>query len=413
MLFPERRLAEELMEMAKLAHDRNYKEILYLFAIKSAEVSGAGRVCLIILNLKKQLVIKAGFPSGAHPVNQIISPEIGGSFLRQVMGYRKYVLINNPAEDPKTSYMKELARSQNITSILFMPLYSRDEPLGMLVFDFTDGKRISKDNIRRMVNLADLMSVTMAAEYEKRKKEKNLQHSERMIALGENAARTAHSIRNPLIAIGGFSKKAERLIENAVNLISDDSLAKIFAEIEEYHRIISSSEMRIERILGEVLAFSNPPQINAVLGNLNEYIQAEIAKFAPVFNYKVRCKFDFEKALNFVRVPFDKEKLAFCIQDLARNAIEAGAQYILVKTMLKIKENNFTIYFSNNGRPIDPVLSDSEIFTPFVTTKVDGTGLGLANTRLIIESHKGTIELARRNPTTFKITLPYGHSIGH
>lgn len=408
MLFYERGLAEELMEMIKLAHDRNYKEILHLFAIKSAEVSGADRVCLIILNLKKQLVIKAGFPLDAHPVNQIISPEIGESFLRQVMEYRKYVWINNPAADSQTSYMKELAKFRNITSIMFMPLYNRNEPLGMLVFDFTDGKRISKENIRRMVNVADLVAIIMAAEYEKRKREKDLQHYERMIALGENAARAAHSIRNPLIAIGGFSKRAERLIEDAMNLISDDSLKKIFAKLEEYHRIISSNEMKIERILKEVLVFSRLPQINTALGNLNEYLQEEITRFASVFNRKIQCKFDLEKALNFVRVPFDKEKLAFCLQDLLRNAKEAEANCITVRTRLKAEKKKVYIFLQNNGSKIEPMIK-SEIFLPFVTAKTDGTGLGLAIVRSIIEAHEGSIELEENHPhlTTFKITLPF------
>lgn len=414
MFFSEKHLAEELVEMIKLISGKTYKQALHLFAIKSAEISGADRVCIIILNLKKQLVIKAGFPVDAHPVNKIISPEIGEFFLKQVMECRKYALVNNPAEDVRTAYMKELARSQNITSLLFMPLYSSDEPLGVLVFDFTAGKRIARENIRRMQNLADLVIVTMTAEYEKRKKEKEWQHSERMVALGENAARTAHSIRNPLMTIGGFSKRAERLAENAVKLISekypdiaDDSLNKIFAKLKKYHQVISSDIMRIEKILNGVLEFSNSPEINAELGDINEYISVEIAKFAPVFNRAVKVRFNFEKTLNFIKVPFDKEKLSFCIQDLVRNAVEAEAGHIMVKTMLKIKENKFTIYFSNNGRPVDPTLSNGEIFTPFVTTKVDGTGLGLANTRLIIEAHKGIIELARREPTTFKITLPF------
>ncbi|MBU4477075.1 GAF domain-containing protein, partial [Patescibacteria group bacterium] len=267
MLFSEKHLAEELVEMVKLTFGKTYKEILHLFAIKSAEISGADRVCLIILNLKKQLVIKAGFPVGAHPINQVIFSEIGESFLKQVMKCRKYVLISNPAEDARTSYMKELARHKNITSILFMPLHSNDEPLGMLVFDFTAGKRIAKESIRRMLNLADLVVVAMAAEYEKRKKEKEWQHSERMVALGENAARTAHSIRNPLMTIGGFSKRAERLIEKAVKLISEkypdiaeeNSLNEIFAKLKGYHRIISSDIIRIEKILNGVLEFSNSP----------------------------------------------------------------------------------------------------------------------------------------------------------
>ncbi len=415
MLFHEKDLAEELMEMIKLAHDRNYKEILHLFAIKSAEVSDADRVCLIILNLKKQLIIKAGFPSGAHPVNQIIIPEFGEHFLRQVMEYRKYVWINNPAADPQTSYMRELAKFRNITSILFMPLYNRNEPLGMLVFDFIDGKRISKENIRRMVNVADLVAIIMATEYEKRKREKDLQHYERMIALGENAARAAHSIRNPLTAIGGFSKKIERLLEKAGDLISekypdtakDDNLKKIFGKLKEYHQIISSDERKIERILKEVLVFSRLPQINTALGNLNECLQEEITRFMSVFNRKIQCKFDLGKTLNYVRVPFDKEKLAFCLQDLLRNAKEAEADCITVRTRLKAEKKKVYIFLQNNGAKIEPMIK-SEIFLPFVTAKTDGTGLGLAIVRSIIEAHEGSIELENHpHLTTFKITLPF------
>lgn len=398
----QRELAEELMEMIKLASGKSYKEILYLFAIKSAEISGADRVCLIIQNLKKQLVIKAGFPAGAHPVNQIIISEFGESFLKQVIGYRKYVLVNSPAINSKTSYMRELAKFRNITSILFMPLYREDEPLGLLVFDFLNGKRIGKDNIRRILNLADLMAVTMSAEYEKRKEKEELRCSEKILALGENAARVAHSIRNPLVSIGGFAKKIKKIIDGLENI---PSLAK------EYLDIIISDAKNLEEIIKNITIFCVPVKLNKGYCNLNSFLRDDVYKFIQMNNFDNHCKciFVLDKKLEYIQVCFDKDKLLLCFQDLLRNAIEAKASRIIIKTKLKPKKEEVNIFLSNNGIGIDPEIK-KEIFLPFVSTKTDGTGLGLANARVIIDIHGGKIKL-EDHPclTLFKLSLPINH----
>ena len=46
-----------------------------------------------------------------------------------------------------------------------------------------------------------------------------------------------------------------------------------------------------------------------------------------------------------------------------------------------------------------------EIFDPLFTTKMEGTGLGLASCKSIINSHDGTLTVSN-NPTIFKITIP-------
>jgi signal transduction histidine kinase len=55
-----------------------------------------------------------------------------------------------------------------------------------------------------------------------------------------------------------------------------------------------------------------------------------------------------------------------------------------------------------------PASVDGKLFEPFVTTKTNGTGIGLAITSTIIEAHRGRIT-ARNNPdrgATFSVTLP-------
>lgn len=407
----QRDLAEELMEMAKLASGKTYKEILYFFAIEFARISGADRVCLIIQNLKKQLVIKAGFPSGAHPVNQIIISEFGASFLKQVIGYRKYVLINNPATNPKTSYMRELAKYRNITSILFTPLYREDEPLGLLVFDFLNGKRIGRENIRRILNLADLMSATMSAEYEKRREREELRHKERVLALGINAARAAHRIRNSLTIIGGHTARIQKTVKKIV--AKELELDKALSLIDEYASMVISREGELENIVKDILTFSFLPKLSIGRYNLNDFLREEMGKLLTINeSYCMRCKFNFDRRLDYVKVFCDKEKILDCLRDVIINAHEANAKFLSLKTRLEIKKNRVAILISNNGRGLDPNIGHEEIFEPFVTTKTNGTGMGLAKARMIMEAHNGGIKLVPQQllssaRTTFKIWFPF------
>ena len=66
--------------------------------------------------------------------------------------------------------------------------------------------------------------------------------------------------------------------------------------------------------------------------------------------------------------------------------------------------DSYLIEIKNTGEPIpEEVLS--KIFEPLYTTKLQGTGLGLATCKNVIEQHGGAIS-ARNNPTTFTITFP-------
>ena len=398
----EKKLAEELMEMARLVSGKSYKEILHLFALKSAFISGADRVCIIIENLRKELVIKAGFPFDAHTIDLKIIPEFGEKFMREVIENRKMVWINNPACDLRTAYLRDLAKNQNITSILFMSLYSGNESLGLIAFDFVVGRKISKESIRRIKNLADLVSVTMISEYERRKKETGLRHAEKLSALGENAARVAHSLRNPISVVGGFAIRSEKEINKEKPDIE---------KIKDYQKTIRLEVQKLERIIRDITVFSAPIKLNIERHNLNEFLRMEFKKLVEVNRMNnhscCKCRFKADGRLESKTIVFDRDKIFICIQDLIRNALEAKASRIIVKTKLKPKKKSVNIFFQNDGTKIDPTIAE-EIFMPFVTTKTDGTGLGLTNIRSIIDAHGGSIQL-ENHPylTTFKISLPY------
>jgi signal transduction histidine kinase len=75
-----------------------------------------------------------------------------------------------------------------------------------------------------------------------------------------------------------------------------------------------------------------------------------------------------------------------------------------ITVSIKEKDSQYSITIEDSGEGIDSKIID-KIFDPLFSTKMEGTGLGLASVKAIIEAHGGTIYV-KNNPTTFTITLP-------
>jgi len=93
-----------------------------------------------------------------------------------------------------------------------------------------------------------------------------------------------------------------------------------------------------------------------------------------------------------------------------RNASEATADQpdpeVVIETRIE-KPGVVRVDVSDNGPGVDPKVAD-RLFTPFVTTKSSGMGIGLSLCKTIIESHNGAIGCAANTPkgATFWFTLP-------
>ena len=89
----------------------------------------------------------------------------------------------------------------------------------------------------------------------------------------------------------------------------------------------------------------------------------------------------------------DEGQLAQIFINLIKNALQAGAQQIVVSSRVEANKD-LVIEVANNGRPISRQ-SQEQIFVPFFTTKSDGSGIGLSISRQIMRQHNGAIELLR------------------
>ncbi len=101
----------------------------------------------------------------------------------------------------------------------------------------------------------------------------------------------------------------------------------------------------------------------------------------------------------------DEDQILQIIVNILRNAIQAGAQNILIHSRMDAGGSIF-IDMVNDGAPISEASRD-EIFVPFYTTKPTGSGIGLSLSRQIMRLHGGNLLLTRSDETATVFTMVF------
>ncbi|MRR07883.1 MAG: PAS domain S-box protein [Deltaproteobacteria bacterium] len=217
--------------------------------------------------------------------------------------------------------------------------------------------------------------------------EKRIREAENLAHIGEITTSLAHEIRNPLSA-------ARMSIQM---LLKSDS----FKGHEKRRLEILAQEVgRLNKIVSEMLDFAKPMKFDLKSGSLTDLITSCLDAIDTRMLEKgivVTTKFPGKVPL----VNMDREKMEQAVINLLLNAVEAvedqGTIDIVVKNTREPRAGA-AVLITDNGHGIDPG-SMPYIFDPFFTRKTKGTGLGLANTKKIIEAHGGKIELVPAEPS--------------
>ncbi|MBU0675455.1 MAG: DUF4118 domain-containing protein [Proteobacteria bacterium] len=275
-----------------------------------------------------------------------------------------------------------LATSFSIT-ILYLP-YILSQPEGLSGHNFGNVLQVVLFNIIGMV-------VGWLRDREQEQQKKRME-SENLAAMGQAVSCIAHDMKTPLMAIGGFVRQVRRKI-------TDERLA-------EKLDIAFAQVRRLEIMVGDMLAFARPLtlqyQQGPILPLLDEIITITEEK-AGQRGVMIKA----ELAENLPTLAFDSHRLHQALLNLVNNAVEAGPVGSAVLIHGRRQNSRLVLEITDAGEGI-PVERHGEVFKPFVTSKKDGTGLGLPITKKIIEAHGGTILILanRASGTTFRITLP-------
>ena len=107
-----------------------------------------------------------------------------------------------------------------------------------------------------------------------------------------------------------------------------------------------------------------------------------------------------------LRLEVDSAVVSDMFVNLMRNAAESCSGEGTIKIEATVVDTVVRVDVSDSG-PGVPVAMRAEIFKPFCSSKVYGTGIGLAFSRKVVEAHAGSIELQGvGSGACFRITLP-------
>lgn len=220
---------------------------------------------------------------------------------------------------------------------------------------------------------------------------------ERLASVGQLAAGVAHEINNPL---GGILTFASLVLED---LRPDDPHRE---DIEEIVR----QAVRCRKIVTGLLEFSRQHETNMVPANVNQVLNRTLAllETQTIFHdVKVARRLD----SNMPSAVMDESQMQQVFMNLIINAVDAmdGHGSITIETRHSKERKELQVRITDTGCGIPEDIRES-IFDPFFTTKDPGkgTGLGLAVTWKIIQTHKGRLEVESEvgKGTTFTILLP-------
>ena len=209
--------------------------------------------------------------------------------------------------------------------------------------------------------------------------EERAAREQRLVALGSMSSVMAHELRNPLASLKGHAQLLAEDLEDA-----GDTKRQAKAE-----RVVSEAE-RLELLTTTLLDFVRDGPIERESTTAADLVERSLADLA-----RDRVKVDLGSTPP--RVEVDVMRLARALHNLVDNALQASPEGAVELEVAADGPADVTIKVRDHGPGLPPG-AEAQIFEPFMTTRVRGTGLGLAVARRIAEQHGGTLT-AENHPT--------------
>ncbi|MBA4359369.1 MAG: two-component sensor histidine kinase [Pseudomonas sp.] len=223
--------------------------------------------------------------------------------------------------------------------------------------------------------------------------ESQLRRRDRLHALGEVAMGLAHEIRNPL----GIIKTATQLLHRRADLPETD---------KRHLEYVVSEVSRINDLITDFLDFAKPSAPMRSTQAARPLVDDLIGFCAPeLASHNIDVHIDDQAPGATLHV--DARQLKQAGLNLIVNAVDAMPDGGRLTVAISSESPYTVISISDTGQGIEPDMLE-RIFTPFVTTKASGTGLGLAKVFSIMEGHEGRIECVSEKDagTTFTLYIP-------
>lgn len=356
---------------------------------------------VMLLNDKRELVLSAISGESQHYTQRPFS-SISNSLLGEVVSQReptqvfevKRVSTGRPSRNPA---------KDKVSSLLSVPIFFHDALIGILNIYMARPRRFSDEEMRLLNAFASLCGIAIAnaQHYEKvLSAEQSIRHTDRLATLGILSAEIAHEIRNPVTII---SMLLHSLVEdNAITPGHEKDISIIIDKLE-----------RINRIVSQVLHFSKQREMTLEWVNINTILD----ELLILINHNISAqqlllKRQFEPSLPLVLA--DRGHLDQVFLNLLLNALQAmpngGALTVRTACTEALEEGGqqgVTVTIRDTGVGISPELLP-QLFSPFVSTRKEGIGLGLFVSQKLLSQYGGKISVKSvpEKGTTFVVEIP-------
>jgi signal transduction histidine kinase len=330
--------------------------------------------------------------------------EPGGGVLAHTVLDKQAFNVTDAASDPRVR--KDIPAMLKINSFATVPLVAKGRVIGVIMVDNLFTRRPITDHDVRFLTMfahqaalaidnAIIHSNMESMNRDIRAMHEQLAQSEKMAALGSMMAEITHEIRNPLVSIGGFTRRLARKVADP--------------DAKKYIDIILGEVGRLEGIIHDNLAYIKnvTPQLSRVTLN------AVLEEVLKVYEDELRqrgIRIERDLAGDLPEQDMDPQQIKQAIVNLVTNAMEAMEQggVLTVRTSAPSGRRETILEIGDTGPGVSPEAMQN-LFNPYYTTKVRGTGLGLSITHRIIATHKGSIRFRNREGggAMFTIRLPW------
>ncbi|MFH1427114.1 MAG: GAF domain-containing protein [Patescibacteria group bacterium] len=308
--------------------------------------------------------------------------------IQEVITTEKMVVIEDPLQDIRTEYMRDLVITIDIKSILFAPVFIKGDVGFVIVIDaIKEMKKFEEDDIIFIKHICDIIS-------DLRKHDQRIKHTNRLLTQTCVFEASAHELRNPATSAMGLCRRVLKKVKEKYP--GDETFKKLsvscMQSLEKFEEVMKNL------FSTDVNSFSTE---NA---NLNELIVETVKKINNNANIITT-----NLANNLPNVKVDNSRLAIAFDLLLKNIIE---EFKINKT--EEKEQTIKIITVRKPSSVRLIISapikiakPDQFFEPNIYVGTTKDDLSRSIIKSIIESHNGaSIKVWQNNEANFVINFP-------
>ncbi|MEO7300202.1 MAG: GAF domain-containing protein [Verrucomicrobiota bacterium] len=397
------RLFERLVTVGQTINSTlNLDEALQVITREACQLMDAKMCSLMMLDESGEwLDLRASFGAGENYINK---PRLSTaeSLLGTVVRRKKPMQIDNLQISSRYQNV-EVARREGLISLLSVPLVFAGQAIGTVNIYKAQAHNFSNEEIRILSALAELSgpAIEKARLYEHIiNMEEALRQNEKLSAIGLLAAEVAHEIRNPLTVMKMMFHSLDLKFPAKDPRARD---AEIMAEKMEH----------LNKIVGQILNFARTTEPSFLPVDVNQLID----DLALLVRHKLRnqnVEFVRRLAPNLPTVSGDAAQLAQVFLNLTLNAVEAmpDGGKLTISSRLGLfdakTKPHIIVEFKDVGEGMSREQQKRAFSSLLSTTKAQGTGLGLALVKRVVETHHGELQIKSKTGkgTTICVALP-------